>query len=290
MTDSVVEPRVWSRLRSLPSEDLHDARLQLHWACQLIAAAGAALAEPQDDDSHRGFQWVDGKFAGAPLVGRIRVTLSPADLVLALQDAKEVELDRFALRGHTLPQARSWLEMAVGSALDGEPPRLELPDWDMPQHTVGHGADFTPDPAALEQLAAWYANADLVLSNLGFAHPNAGSVRGWPHHFDVALLVELGSRPAGPETVGVGMTPGDQYYAEPYWYVSPWPYPSESGLPELSRGRWHTNEWVGAVLTFAETVEVHDPGNQQARVVAFLEHALATAMRLPKAVPGPERP
>ena len=46
-----------------------DARLQAHWALQIPAAAGHALAEPQDDDSQSSFLWSQplGAFVGNPL-------------------------------------------------------------------------------------------------------------------------------------------------------------------------------------------------------------------------------
>ena len=41
--------------------------------------------------------------------------------------------------------------------------------------------------------------------------------------------------------IGVGLSPGDTYYAEPYWYVSPYPYPGLEDLPVLDgSGFWHT--------------------------------------------------
>lgn len=281
MPDPSITPRSWTPLGRVPAKQLRDARDQLHWAVQLIAAAGQALAEPKDDDSHRGFRWLDGWLVSARLRGMVQVALRPSDFVLALRDSKEVEIDRFVMRGRTLPQCQSWLELAIAGALDGAPPELELPEWDLPLHGVGHGADFGPDPKALQALANWYANADFALSNLAFAHPEAGPVRGWPHHFDLAVLLTLSADPAHPRTVGAGMTPGDSYYPEPYWYVSPWPYPDDSALPTLGAGRWHTDRWTGAVLTYDETLGPSPDLDQSGpRVARFLDEAVAAARRL----------
>jgi hypothetical protein len=48
----------------------------------------------------------------------------------------------------------------------------------------------------------------------------------------------------------VGLSPGDSSYAEPYFYVTPWPYPESPALPQLPAGAaWHRTGWFGAVLT-----------------------------------------
>ena len=50
----------------------------------------------------------------------------------------------------------------------------------------------------------------------------------WPEHFDVA--VELGSDRAGTRA-GYGVSPGDEHYADPYVYVSPWASDAFEALP-----------------------------------------------------------
>jgi hypothetical protein len=76
-------------------------------------------------------------------------------------------------------------------------------------------------------------------------------VRCWPHHFDIATLVSIpGGAPGEVRTIGVGLSPGDGSYAEPYFYVTPWPAPDGPTLPELPAGAaWHRAGWFGAVLT-----------------------------------------
>ena len=71
---------------------------------------------------------------------------------------------------------------------------------------------------------------------------------------------------------------GDDSYAEPYWYVSPSPYPATHDLPPLTGGgHWHTTGWVGAALPASDYVEAAD---QRAQVAAFVESSVAACRRL----------
>ena len=80
------------------------------------------------------------------------------------------------------------------------------------------------------------------------------------------------------KSVGVGMTPGDESYPEPYLYVTPWPYPDAETLPGLALGTWHTTGWTGAVLRASEALNGgEDP---ERRVRAFLEGAVAACLGL----------
>ena len=73
-------------------------------------------------------------------------------------------------------------------------------------------------------------------------------------------------------SIGVGMSPGDGAYDEPYWYVTPYPIPDGVSLAPLGGGgHWHTEGWTGAVLN-ASSLE--SDGAQQARQLAeFLQSA-----------------
>jgi hypothetical protein len=69
------------------------------------------------------------------------------------------------------------------------------------------------------------------------------------------------------------MSPGDGSFTQRYFYVSPWPYPDASTLPVLGSGRWHTQGWVGAVLTSDEILSETD---QQKFVEDFVQEAIST--------------
>jgi hypothetical protein len=73
-------------------------------------------------------------------------------------------------------------------------------------------------------------------------------VRCWPHHYDIATLFALDD--GDPETarsVGIGLSPGDSAYAEPYLYCNPWPVP-DGALPTAPGPlRWHTEGFTSLV-------------------------------------------
>ena len=52
---------------------------------------------------------------------------------------------------------------------------------------------------------------------------NATPVRCWPHHFDIATLLNIGQE--NLQSIGIGLSPGDSNNREPYFYVTMWPYP-----------------------------------------------------------------
>jgi hypothetical protein len=217
----------------------------------------------------------------------MRVGLRFDDLALVLVDSRSESVTELPLAGRTLAQGYEWLEQNLKlwqPGTFGAKP-LEKPGGDLPDHPVRHGAPFSAESReARLELARWFANADLLLSDVVARIEEASPVRCWPHHFDIATLITIASA-ADPEqsrTVGVGMAPGDEYYAEPYFYVTPWPYPDKETLrPLTGAGSWHTEGWIGAVLTGTEIVALGDDPFEQAAVArGYLESAIPAAKRL----------
>jgi hypothetical protein len=98
-------------------------------------------------------------------------------------------------------------------------------------------------------------------------------VRVWPHHVDVGSVLPLGGgHGEGAASIGVGLSPGDEAIAEPYFYVTPWPPPPADSLPELpAGGRWRREGWTGAVLTGSEIVAAGGGAAQAAEASTFLD-------------------
>ena len=116
-----------------------------------------------------------------------------------------------------------------------------VPPYEMPPHAVARGGKFTGwRSPAFAELERWYAAADRLLREVrrkqSHRPGNASPVRCWPHHFDLATLIEL---PPGASavsaTIGVGLSPGDGSYEEPYFYVTPWPYPANRERHPVAR-------------------------------------------------------
>jgi hypothetical protein len=278
----------WQLTGNFQPEDLTPTRLQLHYAIQLIAAAGAALAEPLPDFSHVSLEWnPDLKvFGGAPLRATIpfRVALDPISLTSMVVNKQGEAIATFLLDQQTLTAGMNWLRAEVAKlGADGSQIQLLSYPPDFPDHAIAHGTAFDASHGrtARQELVHYYANTHLLLQNMIADMEDASPIHIWPHHFDMATLIMLpGTKNGEAITIGVGLSPGDQGYTEPYWYVSPYPYPNVDNLPPLDgQGFWHTQSWVGAVLTASRLSQDSAPA-QRSQVRSFLYSAWQAAKLL----------
>ena len=280
MTKSFSPP--WNTVGTVPISDLFDTRLQLHWAAQIAASFGNAVIESRADDSQSNLGWVDdlGALCSHPSSEGRSVALRLADLTLLFLDSKGKVISEFGLQGKTLEQGFEWLTSEYTHDR-GKPPLqpFTLREYDMPAHAVGQQAAFNIETLpALKEFQSWYANAHQVLHALSVNWKQASPIRCWPHHFDIATLVTLDPDKSAEEarSVGCGMSPGDGTYAEPYFYVTLWPYPDKSTLPAMEVGTWHTEGWIGAILTASDLLG-SGPGETQAeRVHQFFHDSTTT--------------
>jgi hypothetical protein len=234
---------MWQILGSVAPRELAPARVQLHWAAQVLGAAADAYVAPVADDSHTALAWQAGS-----LVGKAGVALHVADFALDIVATHE----RFALDGHTLADALAWTDARLGNR------GMRARDYDMPPKPER----FERVIDSLAELARYYANAAELLA------PYA-PCSVWPHHFDLGGTIEL----AGTAEIGIGLSPGDGSYAEPYLYVTPYPLQVGATLPPLAAGGQWSTHFTGAVLTGLVLA-----GEAGAR--AFVESAIAASKAL----------
>ena len=142
----------------------------------------------------------------------------------------------------------------------------------MPSTTAARSTRATP--AAFAQFDAWYSAAAQAMERVRESS-NGAEVRCWPHHFDIATLISVGTG----KTIGVGMEPGDQYYGEPYFYVNMTPSPKRDAATAslAGDGSWHTDEWIGAVLPGSRIADAEKASEQ---INAFLDSAVAACRKL----------
>ena len=289
---------LWRITGNIKPQKLTESRLQLHYAIQFIAAIGSALAEPLPDYSHTSLEWNPelDVFVGAVIRAKIpfRVALDPIRLTSIILDQQGNSIAEFPLHQTTMAEGLSWHKQEI-SKLGADADKvafLSYPPDDFPDHPVAHGAVFdASEESARQELTNYYANTHQLLQELVATTEDASSIHIWPHHFDIATLISLpGTKNGEPITIGIGLSPGDTSYEEPYWYVSPYPYPEMENLPTLyGNGFWHTQHWLGAVLTASRlATPTEDNGDikaaetQKQQVEAFLNSALKESKALLK--------
>src|SRR5579883_1260701 len=264
----------WRPLRGADRGRLREARQQAHHAVQWLARAARAYIPARPDDVHTNLGWderLDG-FTTHALRDGIRLGLKIADLALIVLDHGGTPTLR--LDDQREAAVRHWLGARL-AALGFDPAGLDAPaPYAIPEHAVAGGAVYAIDGFAesFAELAAWFANAARTLDGVrtamagrGFA---ASDVRCWPHHFDIATLAALDPGGDRARSVNVGLSPGDAWYDEPYFYVSPYPYPDAARLPPLPPlGHWHTHGFTAAVAPATRILAARD---RQAESIAFL--------------------
>jgi hypothetical protein len=280
--------RDWETLGGVDPHRLTEARLQLHWMAQIAAAVGKRLLPHQPDYGEQSFQWSAGLRAlvQAPVeaLRPFRAGLRPSPPALLLAGADDEILRELPLEeGRTLEEAYGWMGEQV-EALLGRPlaQPLERPG-ELPRHPIADGAPFSfPCANAFAEIGRYFADADRLLRQVRDENPGASAVRCWSHHFDIATLITLdaGADAETARSIGVGLSPGDDSFSEPYFYVLPWPAP-KGDLPELAAGGWwRTEGWTGAVLEVSRFTGAGSNSAQAQRVEDFLRSAVAACRRL----------
>lgn len=254
----------WIRLNGVSSEALGEARRQIHNAVQWLARFSRSYLPPSADDSHTSLTWNhigDSFDTGVVVTNNGKISLGLDFVSLSIEAVTEfgVVLDRIELDGKSDRDLERELVSSFGLlGFDTGAFQTDLP------YSLGKAKFAEEDrydkgivAQALPELARYFANADSILEYIASLRPDAGLVRCWPHHFDIATLItiEASDDPEEMKSIGVGLSPGDQTYDEPYFYVTPWPYPDTELLPALeSPAFWHTDGFV-AVVALAEVMQ-----------------------------------
>lgn len=259
----------WSMLRKPEPTALAAARALAHRAAQWPARAALANLKPLPDESHASLAW-DPEMAallGQKLPGGARVGLRIAVHELVFVKGKRTEAFRMGTRSEA--EAGSWLDGTLAAAGLKPASGTKLP-YDMPSALFARPAQ---EAANLATLSVWFAAGAELLEELRekYKRLKPGPVRCWPHHFDIATLLQVDEK----RSIGIGLSPGDEHYAQPYFYLSPYPKPDAGNLPALPPGgRWHANGFFGAVAPATDLLALPEP---RAGLLQVLEVALGEA-------------
>jgi hypothetical protein len=272
----------WHVLPRVDQARLSDARRQAHFAVQWLARAARAYIPSLSDHSHTNLGWNDtfGGLTTHAFGDGARLGLVMASMELVIWNHQNGAFQaNLKLNARTDADVRAWLGHSLSSrGLD--PKALDAPaPYDMPPHAVAEGAAYTVDELGefLSVLSMWFSNANAMLGaireEIRARNIDVPPIRCWPHHFDLDTLVSLNPT----RTMGIGFEPGDEYYDEPYFYVSMYPRPDPATLPVLpSTGFWHSKDFLAAIAPSHRIVECRD---QMAAVEAFLHAATEAAIK-----------
>ena len=234
---------------------LYEGRLHLHYAVQPIANCGEKYALPKDDFSHTSLSYNPdtGSFQGAYLgESKKYVGLDIGSFSLFIAGQGGGRISEKSLFGLTLQEGFNWLsgELQKSGFPDAEIKFPEYPEF--PEHPLKTNSVKFSDAVRKEiaLLHGYYRASYFLLKKFMQSQEIQETIIVWPHHFDMAVLKKLTKDGEEGLSVGIGFSPGDEHYNEPYWYISPWPYPKDiSVLQPLSPpGFWHTKGFISCVL------------------------------------------
>ncbi len=274
----------WENFQTIDFQKISEARSQLHQAIQVVAMVARSLYPKVSDDHYANLGWSQAyqAFTGRCILdNRFSVALRPGDFTLLIFDNGGIRCE-FPMNGKTQDQAFDFLKAELGKlGADVSKFNTELP-YEIPAHPTGKGEPFSfKYPEAFEEIRKYFSDADFVLKEVRHEEEGASEVRSWPHHFDFATLIitEEHEDPEKAKSVGVGLSPGDEHMTEPYFYVTPWPYPEAELVKkhELPAGQWQTEGWVGATLSGSEILKAE---NQKEITESFIHVAMEASKRL----------
>ena len=266
-------------LKNIGKHDLALARVQNHKAAQLVSKAARTNLPARDDDSHSNFEWhaQDGAFFTETLGtdgNRFDIGLRLLDLTLLVRTQHGEQT--LSLDGQTDKAAGEWRDQLLADAGLKQASNITLP-YDLPADVASIDQyELNDKTQGMQGISMWFGFASSLLQALEKQHaelvPGPSPVRCWPHHFDIATYVSLESGDAETaKGIGVGFSPGDDSYDQPYFYVNPWPHLDKAKLPPApAPGHWHTDGFVGLIATAEEILSTSNPENEMMR---FLETA-----------------
>ncbi len=225
-------------------------RMMSHQAVQWVSRAARANLPARDDDSHSSLSWhADHQSLVSQFLDdaqRIQLGFSFATgQLIWLEEGAIID----ALRLSSEDEAQRWCDERLVDRALAPTGQAQMP---YELEPVDYGA-LDSNRTALGTLGGWFGAAQELLDGLVALHGDsavvAPAVRCWPHHYDLATLFVLDrGNPETARSVGVGLSPGDGSYAEPYLYCTPWPTPA--ALPAASEHfTWHTEGFTSLVCS-----------------------------------------
>lgn len=273
----------WHHVEPVDMAELAALRREQHYVLQSVAAIGRLFGETSATDEQATLVWVPGlsRLAGQWVEGdfSFRASLSIEEATVYLVDRRVQVFSSFCFPGKTQRQLLLWLEEQMGKlgleAADlGMKAPYALPPGLVPGHTYSHWPD-----SLLQVLAGYFHNGFVLLREMKAAKGIASEIRVWPQHLEQSLhiLVRDSGDMDTSAHISIGMSPGDEDFESPYFFVKTWPHVHVETAPKLQAGMWMADHWTGALLPAKVLLSERD---QLAFVRQFYETAYDELFKL----------
>lgn len=239
---------------SVDVKSLAPARLLCHLACQWPSKAARANLAAESDDSHSNLGWhgdhqaLVSHFLDPERHLQLGFGFSNQSLLWLVNDTVQ---DSLSLHSATETSAKDWVDSRLESAKLQTTEHAVMP-YDL--NIEARYSEFATLGAGAAVLGEWYDYGLQGMQALVEQHRPVcvvpPSVRCWPHHFDLgALFVLEAGDPETARSIGVGLSPGDESFHEPYFYCSPYPAPDVEALrPPVAPVFWNSHGFVSLIL------------------------------------------
>jgi len=270
----------WNDIPSFDENQLKNARLQLHHAAQIPAIIARSFLGEHHEDIHANLGWAQeiNALVSRPIPGPSGNAFIALQFqhpgILILEESFSTQIPLMGNNWNSL--FNEVLEILAERGFDKGKISLEQPyKNDLPAFET-YESDFDLNNLeAFEVLGSYFSNSNAMLAEILADSTEASEIRCWPHHFDIASLLDLGKG----KSIGIGMSPGDSSSTLPYYYVNMWPYPDTDkvSLPALSSGKWNTEGWVGTLLNAEAFAGTPD---QKEIIKTFIKESVSAAREL----------
>ncbi len=256
----------WTPYNGLSDEDYAKVRSNVHVAIQNIAAIGRVYLPKSEEDQNAVLTWIPGywRFAGMWIDGnkKFRSSISLKDFNIYLVDRTVKVLSQYPLFEKTHRQVMVWLEEQILSlGLGSKEITLDMP-YEIKELKKAPKYKFEKLPVALfYEFGKIYHNTQNVLLRLEKHFPNPSAINIWPEKCNISLsftLKDTGEL-ATNTRLFAGLSPGDEYFDKPYFYVSTIPFVEVEEFEGLSKGLWYSEDWTGAILNYSKAEEQENP-------------------------------
>ena len=277
----------WKRIKGIDLDILRDNRRSLHHAVQLVGAVPRNLRPHDPTDGTASLEWNSSKNALESLpvtnsVGlEITVGFAFKDFSLYLSNTG-TQIVEFDMKGRSVNEGLYWLKEELDKlTFPIESLTLELP-YEIEKYNSLRPLGASED--GLKEYTRLYKNCNNVLLEMTNLWVEAYDIRCWPHHFDLATLIPIKTDINSEivESIGVGLSPGDETIDEPYLYVNVWPKIAGELLTkhQLPIGNWNIDGWSGAVLTYSELVLSNNQRHEFVGFINFAINAIQTELKV----------